>query len=86
MKDTFKPGSVVLVQGASSGLGYEIALRYAKRDCPVVVSGRKEEELQKLVSECDKRFGNKKVFYKVAEATNEQQAKDLVDFTIEKFG
>ena len=45
MKDTFKPGSVVLVQGASSGLGYEIALRYAKRGCPVVVSGRKEEEL-----------------------------------------
>ena len=38
------------------------------------------------MSECEGRFGNKKVFYKVAEATNESQVKELVDFTIQKFG
>ena len=42
-KNTFKPGSVVLIQGASSGLGYQMALRYAERGCPVIVSGRNEE-------------------------------------------
>lgn len=43
LKNTFKPGSVVLIQGASSGLGYELALRYAQRGCPLVVSGRNED-------------------------------------------
>ena len=30
-KNNFKKGSVVLVQGASSGLGRQIALKYAQR-------------------------------------------------------
>ena len=85
-KNQFVPGSVVLVQGASSGLGREIALRYAKRQCPMVVSGRQEAKLQELVAECQKEHGNKNVHYIVAEATNEQDCKALADFTLAKFG
>jgi len=51
-KDQYKPGSAVLVQGASSGLGRSIAKTYAGRGCPMVVTGRNEKELQSLVAEC----------------------------------
>ena len=38
----FKPGSTVLVQGASSGIGKQMALTYAKRGYPLVITGRNE--------------------------------------------
>lgn len=41
-KDRYVPGSAVLVQGASSGLGRELAKVYAGRGCPMVVTGRNE--------------------------------------------
>ena len=82
----FKQGSVVLIQGASSGLGKEMAKRYAQRDCPVMCSGRNEAELKSLVEHCRKEYGNEDVHYKVAEATSEADAKALVEFTMEKFG
>jgi len=44
-KNEFKKGSIVLVQGASSGLGREMAKIYARRGCPMVITGRNEKEL-----------------------------------------
>jgi len=38
------------------------------------------------VAECASKYGNKEVHYKVAEATNEAECKDLADFTLAKFG
>ena len=82
----FKPDSVVLIQGASSGLGYQLALKYAARGCPLVVSGRNEKQLQLLVKECKQMHGNSQVVYKVAEATDIRQCQELVDFTVQKYG
>jgi len=39
--NTFKEGSVVVVTGASSGMGKEMALRYAQRGCKVVIGARR---------------------------------------------
>ena len=36
----FKESSVVLITGGSSGLGREIAFRYAERGCKIVISAR----------------------------------------------
>ena len=41
----YKPGSAVLVQGASGGLGQEITKIYAGRGCPMVITGRNEQAL-----------------------------------------
>ena len=41
----YKPDSVVLVQGASSGLGKMVAMIYAKRGASVMLSGRNETAL-----------------------------------------
>jgi NADP-dependent 3-hydroxy acid dehydrogenase YdfG len=42
---------VVTLMGASSGIGREAALQFAKRGAKVVVSARGEEELNSLVDE-----------------------------------
>lgn len=52
----------------------------------MVLSGRNEDKLRQIVEECNSTFGNKNVYYKVADATCEADQKELVQFTIEKFG
>ena len=52
----------------------------------MVVSGRNEEELIKLVAEIKTTYNNFEIEYKTAEATSEKDAKELVDFTMERFG
>jgi len=49
-KVTYMPGSVVLITGASSGLGLHLTKIYAARGCPIVISGRNEKALKDLVS------------------------------------
>ena len=43
---------VVVVTGASSGIGRETALRYAERGSSVVVAARSEDTLSKVAEEC----------------------------------
>jgi len=45
----------VLILGASSGVGRELALSYARRGCrQLVIVGRREKELEQVRIECDK--------------------------------
>ena len=48
---------VVVVVGASSGIGREVALRLAKRGASVVVAARSEPGLRSLVDEIVARGG-----------------------------
>ena len=48
---------VVVVMGASSGIGRESALRFARRGAKVVVSARSEEGLRSLVDEMRREGG-----------------------------
>lgn len=47
-------GKVVIVTGASSGIGRDAALAFARKGAKVVVVARREALLQSLVSECDR--------------------------------
>ena len=44
----------------------------------MVVSGRNEAELKKLVEHCEREYKNLDVHYKVAEATIEDDAASLI--------
>ena len=84
-KIQFMPGSVVLIQGGSSGVGKELAKIYAARGCPVCVTGRNEKELQSVVKYCQDEYGNGNVQYVLGDTTIESDCERIVDFTIKKF-
>ncbi|MBD1938990.1 SDR family oxidoreductase [Microcoleus sp. FACHB-68] len=75
---------VVAVVGASSGIGRETALQFAKRGAKLVVSGRSESKLAPLVDEI-RGFGAE-VTPVIADVTVFEQVKAIADRTVEVYG
>lgn len=83
--DKYKDVPVVIVLGASSGLGSELAKQYALvKGYRVVLAARREKNLQDLVKQIQDK-GGKNVEYCVTDATDESSVKGLIDFTIKTF-
>src|SRR6202453_648709 len=75
---------VVLITGGLTGIGRATALAFAQEGAQVVVSGRREEEGQKLVSEIHKA-GAEAEFIR-ADVRREDDVRNLIDKTVERFG
>jgi short-subunit dehydrogenase len=73
-KNQFVPGSVVVITGASSGMGKELAYRYAARQCKVVIAARRIESLIKIKEECASKYGNFDVLPVATDVSKEDQA------------
>jgi NADP-dependent 3-hydroxy acid dehydrogenase YdfG len=77
-------GKVVVITGASSGLGEATARYLAERGAIVVLGARRAERLQTLVDEITRAGG--KGFALVTDVTDAAQVQALVDAAIEKYG
>ena len=75
---------VVVLMGASSGIGRATALRFAEKGAKVVVSARGEEGLRSLVEEIQE--GGGEAIYAVADTSDFEQVKTVADRTIEEYG
>jgi NAD(P)-dependent dehydrogenase (short-subunit alcohol dehydrogenase family) len=75
---------VVTVVGASSGIGRETALQFAKRNAKVVVSARTESGLASLVAEIKANGGDAIAI--PADVAEFEQVKSIADRTIEHYG
>jgi len=75
---------VVAVVGASSGIGREAALQFAKRGAKLVVSARSKAGLESLADEI-KQFNGEVVAFP-ADVSSFEQVKAIVDTAIEHFG
>lgn len=77
-------GKVVIVTGASSGIGEAAAHLLAKNGARLVLAARREDRLESLKSEIEKNGGE--AIYKVTDVTSRDQVKSLADAALEKFG
>ncbi len=86
MQIKLKPISVqvVVIFGASSGIGRQAALDFAERGAKVVVSARSEAGLKSLVEEIENKGGE--AHYLIADAADFEQVKNVADATVERFG
>ena len=75
---------VVALMGASSGIGRESALRFAKKGAKVVVSARGEEGLASLVDEIRRSGGQATAV--VADTSDFEQVNAVADRAVEEYG
>src|SRR6202007_2012721 len=75
---------VVLITGALTGIGRATALAFAHEGARVVVSGRHDDEGQKLATEL-RKFGTEAEFHRT-DVRHEEEVKNLVDKTVARFG
>lgn len=76
-------GKSVIVAAASKGLGKATALEFAREGAHVLISSRKEEELQKTVAEIKESTGNNHVDYAVCDITKPEDIKALVQKAVD---
>src|SRR4030081_1996022 len=75
---------VVLITGALTGIGRATAIAFAREGARIVISGRHEEEGQKLVGELGK-LGAEAEFVR-SDVRHEDDVRSLVDKTVARFG
>ncbi|XP_052187053.1 11-beta-hydroxysteroid dehydrogenase A-like [Diospyros lotus] len=78
-------GKVVLITGASSGIGEQVAYEYAKKGACLVIVARREEQLRK-VAENARGLGSPDVVPVRADVSNADDCKRFVNEAINHFG
>jgi len=73
---------VVVITGASSGIGKALALKFASEGFNLSLAARRIDRLEEL----QKSLSNVEVLVVKTDVTNELDCKNLIDKTIEKFG
>jgi NAD(P)-dependent dehydrogenase (short-subunit alcohol dehydrogenase family) len=76
--------SVVVITGASSGIGRATALAFAQRGAAVVVAARRAELLQEVVQECERAGG--RALAVPTDMSDEQAVQALARRAVEHFG
>ena len=75
-------GKVVLITGASSGIGAATAVHLSHLGASLTLHGRNVQNLQKVAEQCK----DPKPYIVTGEMTNETDVKNLLESTIKKFG
>ncbi|MDM5180642.1 SDR family oxidoreductase [Massilia sp. DJPM01] len=77
-------GKVAIVTGASSGIGYETARLFAREGAKVVVTARRQAELDLLVAEIERSGGE--AIAVAGDIRQEELARALVEVAVGRFG
>jgi len=83
MKQLFR-NKVVIVTGASSGIGEAVARKFAENGSKVMLAARSEEKLAKIVWEI--KSEGYEAGYVRTDVTSEENCRNLVQKTVEKYG
>ncbi|KAE8632632.1 hypothetical protein XENTR_v10001606 [Xenopus tropicalis] len=89
LRDSFDPETLantrVLVTGASTGIGEEIAYHYARAGAKLVLTARREHALQEVKSRC-LELGAKNVFLVVADMASHNAREQVVAEALSALG
>src|SRR5215212_4739114 len=77
--------AVVVITGASSGIGRAAALTFAARGARVVVAARRQDALDMLVAECERTSGTSALAVPT-DVSIEAQVQALAQRAVERFG
>lgn len=83
MKDLFRD-KVVIITGASYGIGEAIAREFARNGSKVVLGARSENNLKRVTNELVK--SGYTAAYVITDVSVEEECKNLIDKTVELFG
>jgi NAD(P)-dependent dehydrogenase (short-subunit alcohol dehydrogenase family) len=75
---------VALITGGGTGIGEAIAKRFAREGARVVITGRRETELKRVVNDIDKTAGHALAI--AGSVTDETQVREAVAATVRTFG
>lgn len=81
---SFFNGKVVIVTGASSGIGEAVAREFAANGCKVMLAARSEEKLAEIVRELKEK--NLEASYTKTDVTLVEDCKNLIEKTVGKYG
>lgn len=79
-----KKDQAVIITGASSGIGKELALRYAKDGAWLVLAARNKEKLEAVADTCRDTGG--KAIAVPTDVADKSQCKNLIDRCIKEYG
>ena len=77
-------GKVILISGATGGMGNALAQQLAKEECKLALFARREEKLRRTSEEITNK--NTECIYKKCDVKNKQDVREAVEFTYKKFG
>ncbi|UNL86883.1 SDR family oxidoreductase [Priestia koreensis] len=75
-------GKVVVIMGASSGIGEATTKKLAEEGAKLVIAARREDRLESLA----KSLPNADISYAVADVTNKEDVQAVIDLAMEKHG
>ncbi|KAK7137034.1 hypothetical protein R3I93_017184 [Phoxinus phoxinus] len=78
-------GARVLVTGASTGIGEQLAYQYARLGAQLVITARRGNVLEEVVRKC-KEMGAQKAFFIPADMASPPDAERVVQYAIEQLG
>jgi NAD(P)-dependent dehydrogenase (short-subunit alcohol dehydrogenase family) len=77
-------GTTAVITGATSGIGRETALQFARDGARVVVAGRRKERLRQLVIEIESTGGQ--ALGVITDVAEQAQIDHLIESVVERFG
>lgn len=76
--------NVIIITGASSGIGRHLALRLAEQGAWLALAARNVEHLEEVSEKCQQRGG--KVIVIPTDIAEKSQCQNLIERTVEKYG
>ena len=88
--NSFYKDKVIIVTGASSGIGLASATRFASLGAKVVLAARSIDKLEKIAEDINEKFNSQQptdnVLCVKTDVTKEEDCKNLVEQTVKHFG